>query len=66
MTPKRSARSVCFILLCGLLGAAQAGWPNQPCRRPPLAGGYTLEGYSGRWFEIGKIQTAGGAFFEKK
>ncbi|CAF3697311.1 unnamed protein product [Adineta steineri] len=40
-------------------------WPDAPCRIPPPATGYTIEQYTGRWFEIGKIQTAGGAFFER-
>ncbi|CAF2532530.1 unnamed protein product [Rotaria sp. Silwood2] len=40
-------------------------WPDPSCRIPPLAANYTIEKYSGRWFEIGKIQTPGGAFFEK-
>ncbi|CAF0978800.1 unnamed protein product [Adineta ricciae] len=40
-------------------------WPDAPCRTPPPAANYTLEQYTGRWFEIGKIQTTGGAFFEK-
>ncbi|UJR10915.1 hypothetical protein I4U23_015101 [Adineta vaga] len=40
-------------------------WPDMPCRTPPPAANYTIEKYIGRWFEIGKIQTAGGAFFEK-
>jgi apolipoprotein D and lipocalin family protein len=35
------------------------------CRSPPAAAGFTNQKYSGDWFEIGKIQTWGGAFFEK-
>ena len=35
------------------------------CSYPDPAKGFTHEGYEGRWFEIGKIQTKGGAFFEK-
>jgi apolipoprotein D and lipocalin family protein len=35
------------------------------CSFPAPASTFTYEGYSGKWFEIGKIQTKGGAFFEK-
>jgi apolipoprotein D and lipocalin family protein len=35
------------------------------CSFPAPASGFTYESYSGKWFEIGKIQTKGGAFFEK-
>eukprot|EP01147_Barroeca_monosierra_P008545 gene8545-992_t len=42
-----------------------SAWPDEPCRIPPGAPGFSLEKYSGLWYEIGKIQTAGGAFFEK-
>lgn len=35
------------------------------CSFPAPASTFTYEGYSGEWFEIGKIQTKGGAFFEK-
>lgn len=35
------------------------------CSFPEPAVGFTNEKYSGRWFEIGKIQTKGGAFFER-
>ncbi|CAF1453504.1 unnamed protein product, partial [Didymodactylos carnosus] len=40
-------------------------WPDPVCRTPPLAPGYTIDQYAGTWYEIGKIQTAGGAIFEK-
>ena len=46
-------------LLC-LLGLTNA---NQ-CKTPNPAQNFTLEGYSGVWYEIAKFQTAGGAFFE--
>jgi apolipoprotein D and lipocalin family protein len=35
------------------------------CSFPEPAKGFTNEKYEGRWFEIGKIQTKGGAFFER-
>ncbi|XP_013418339.1 apolipoprotein D-like [Lingula anatina] len=35
------------------------------CKNPPPAKNFTNSRYYGLWYEIGKIQTAGGAFFEK-
>ncbi|GFN82208.1 prostaglandin-h2 d-isomerase [Plakobranchus ocellatus] len=35
------------------------------CMSPPPSSNFTLGGYYGLWFEAGKIQTPGGAFFEK-
>lgn len=35
------------------------------CSFPVPAKGFTNEKYEGRWYEIGKIQTKGGAFFER-
>ena len=49
---------VAAVLGC-LVHQASAGG----CNFPDPAKGFTHEGYEGRWFEIGKIQTKGGAFF---
>lgn len=35
------------------------------CQAPPPTANFTMTGYSGLWYEVGKIQTAGGAYFEK-
>ncbi|KAK3100239.1 hypothetical protein FSP39_016829 [Pinctada imbricata] len=35
------------------------------CQVPKVASNFTNSAYNGLWYEIGKIQTAGGAFFEK-
>ncbi|KAA0147462.1 hypothetical protein FNF31_07587 [Cafeteria roenbergensis] len=35
------------------------------CSHPPPAAGFNQSQYRGVWYEIAKIQTAGGAFFEK-
>lgn len=35
------------------------------CSNPPTAFGYSVEKYEGKWFEVAKYQTAGGAYFEK-
>ena len=35
------------------------------CSFPDPAKEFTNERYEGRWYEIGKIQTKGGAFFER-
>ena len=47
-------------------GGATSRWAKQRCLHPPPASGLspTAAEYRGTWYEIGKIQTAGGAFFE--
>lgn len=35
------------------------------CQFPAPAASFSYSGYAGKWYEIGKIQTAGGAFFER-
>jgi len=35
------------------------------CKEPPTAEGYENQKYEGIWYEIGKIQTPGGAFFQR-
>ena len=35
------------------------------CSNPPPAAGFTMKAYEGKWYEIAKYQTAGGAYFEK-
>lgn len=35
------------------------------CLFPSPAAGFTNKAYEGTWYEIGKIQTKGGAFFER-
>jgi len=47
---------VCFSVLHTARGS---------CKAPPPAANFTMAGYSGLWYEVGKIQTAGGAYFEK-
>jgi len=49
-----------------LLAVFMYGAMSSDCRRPPPAAGFSNQKYSGGpWFEIGKVQTWGGAFFEK-
>lgn len=38
---------------------------TQKCSKPPGASGFTDTKYLGVWYEMGKYQTAGGAYFEK-
>merc|ERR550517_1628953 len=45
-------------LVTGLVSA-------EKCLHPAPAPGYKDAMYAGRWYEIGKYQTAGGAFFQK-
>ncbi|XP_023337716.1 apolipoprotein D [Eurytemora carolleeae] len=47
-----------LLLLVGLVGA-------EKCMHPPAAVNYTNAMYSGRWYEVGKYQTPGGAAFQK-
>ena len=35
------------------------------CSFPAPAKGFTHSKYEGKWFEVGKVQTGGGAFFER-
>lgn len=35
------------------------------CATPPPAEGYKINNYLGKWYEMGKYQTEGGAFFER-
>ena len=35
------------------------------CMHPPPSANFTNQRYNGLWYEIGKMQTAGGAAFEK-
>ena len=44
--------------------AVQSSW-DQGCSFPPPASNFKNQKYEGEWFEIGKIQTKGGAFFER-
>lgn len=37
----------------------------EKCANPPPAQGYKLDNYLGKWYEMGKYQTPGGAFFER-
>lgn len=59
-----------FILFQGYLCAiARAFIIDQifsgSCKSPPPASDFTNQRYTGLWYEIGKMQTKGGAFFEK-
>ena len=54
-----------FIVLTTLFIAYPSVTIAGQCSYPEPAKGFTNEKYSGRWYEIGKIQTAGGAFFER-
>jgi len=47
-----------------LLGVLFAFCYADQCRVPPPVANFDLEAYKGVWYEIGKIQTAGGAIFE--
>lgn len=39
---------------------------SSQCSFPAPAANFKNEDYTGKWYEIGKVQTAGGAFFERK
>ena len=36
---------------------------EQACPNPPVAQHFNIDVYEGLWYEVAKIQTAGGAFF---
>jgi lipocalin len=54
-------RTLAAVLAGPLLAAVARG---QVCVAAPPAAPFALSNYSGTWFEIGKIQTFGGAIFE--
>ena len=51
-----------LLVLLGLFSVVAAG---TGCSFPAPAANFQYKGYEGKWYEIGKIQTKGGAFFEK-
>ncbi len=55
--------SLLLLLLCIMVASVMI--KAEKCSFPPPASGFSNSMYNGRWFEIGKIQTKGGAFFEK-
>ena len=55
--------TVVLLLVVVVLGAVNAA---EKCNKPAPASGFTYEGYEGFWYEIGKIQTKGGAYFERE
>jgi len=52
-----------FVVLVILLEAVNA---RNQCSFPAPAKGFEASKYEGKWYEIGKVQTKGGAFFERK
>lgn len=50
--------------IVGLEGSLSGG-DEKGCLLPSPSQNFTLKNYEGFWYEIGKIQTKGGAFFEK-
>ena len=48
-----------LLVVVGVMGV-------EKCSKPSPAAGFTFEGYEGFWYEVGKIQTKGGAFFERE
>ncbi|EGD83027.1 hypothetical protein PTSG_03663 [Salpingoeca rosetta] len=53
--------AILAVALVAIGAASVVAWPDEPCRIPPGARNFTLDKYAGLWYEIGKIQTAGGA-----
>jgi apolipoprotein D and lipocalin family protein len=58
-----------FIVLIAILSLIEVslfGFTSATgCSFPPPDPSFTYDKYNGKWFEIGKVQTKGGAFFEK-
>mmetsp|Transcript_18541 Transcript_18541/g.31045 ORF Transcript_18541/g.31045 Transcript_18541/m.31045 type:complete len:188 (-) Transcript_18541:1180-1743(-) len=50
------------VLICFSLCGTISGFS---CSFPPPDENFTNKKYEGKWYEIGKIQTKGGAFFER-
>jgi len=58
------SRKMHFAEVIGLLFALVCSI-NAACFHPELAPNYSNEKYAGVWYEIGKIQTPGGAIFQR-
>ncbi|XP_042865045.1 uncharacterized protein LOC122248775 [Penaeus japonicus] len=54
-----------LVLLSMLTATAVASSLRTACLEPELDGTFTNQLFNGTWFEIGKIQTKGGAFFQE-
>ena len=52
-------------LICVLLTLSLPAFHASGCSFPDPAPNFANEKYNGKWYEIGKIQTKGGAFFER-
>ncbi|CAH1775341.1 unnamed protein product [Owenia fusiformis] len=61
MSSSRYQMVLGLVLLVTAVSSVHGG----SCPSPSPAKGYTDKAYYGLWYEIGKIQTAGGAYFEK-
>ena len=38
---------------------------SETCANPPTQANYSVDKYEGKWYEVAKYQTAGGAYFER-
>jgi lipocalin len=47
-----------FLLSLIIVGCLAAS-----CSNPPTPSDYSVEKYEGKWYEVAKYQTAGGAYF---
>ena len=56
----------CLLLVCTFCLLWLPGLEAAGCSFPDPAPNFVNEQYNGKWYEIGKIQTKGGAFFERK
>ena len=48
-----------------LIAALLIAFVSAKCMDPPAAYLFNIDKYKGKWYEIAKYQTAGGAFFER-
>ena len=51
-------------LLALLVSVTVSAVSGEKCQHPPAAPAYSNSLYSGRWYEVGKYQTLGGAIFQ--
>ena len=61
----RVAASVVSVAICLSLVAFAAPLSGSECKNVPPSSNYTDGAYLGTWYEMAKIQTKGGAYFEK-
>jgi len=54
----------CFALVLAMLLSSSQNAAADVCPTPPAAAAFSMDNLAGEWYEIGKVQTKGGALIE--